>query len=286
MRHLLLLATLITLTVQGFSQSSPELDALEEIFFAKDIATVAKHLPPEMEKALLSLSPVARAAVAKEILIGEKIKREGGKVTRLTTGADLLLVEEIQPDRRSETARLILDRRISDGTETFLRIREGEREYRDIRLELWMRYVDGEWRIYEFEGLGTSIDLSDPARARRYRNPVGFENETSASSRLRNFFYEMRHYRSVLNRDPAPRHSFEESDESGEPKSPELPREESGYKFEADVSSAAFPQQYTVLARPVQYGATGTRSFYSDESGVIRFTDEDREPTAEDRPLR
>ena len=61
MRHLLLLATLITLVVQGFSQSSPELDALEEIFFAKDIATVAKHLPPEMEKALLSLSPVARA---------------------------------------------------------------------------------------------------------------------------------------------------------------------------------------------------------------------------------
>lgn len=286
MRRSMVPALLITVTVScGLAQSSPELDALEELFFAKDVATVAKHLPPEMEKALLSLSPVARAAIAKEILIGEKINREGGKITRLTSGADLLLVEKFQPDRRTDVVRLILDRRISDGTEAFLRIRNGEHEHREMRLELWMRYVEGEWRVYELEGLGMSIDLSDPARARKYRNPTGFENETSASSRLRDFFYEMRHYGTVLKRDPSDRH-FAENEEGEEPKSPDLPSEESGYKFETDVRSPVPPQQYTVIARPVRYGLTGTRSFYSDESGVIRFTDEDREPTTEDRPLR
>jgi hypothetical protein len=43
--------------------------------------------------------------------------------------------------------------------------------------------------------------------------------------------------------------------------------------------------QYTVTARPQKYGKYGTRCFFSDESGVIRFTAEDRAPTAQDPAL-
>lgn len=42
---------------------------------------------------------------------------------------------------------------------------------------------------------------------------------------------------------------------------------------------------YEVHARPEEYGRTGQRSFYSDETGVIRYTTEDRRATAEDPPL-
>jgi hypothetical protein len=42
---------------------------------------------------------------------------------------------------------------------------------------------------------------------------------------------------------------------------------------------------YTLTARPSEYGRTGTRSFFTDESGVIRWTREDRWATAEDMPL-
>ncbi len=42
---------------------------------------------------------------------------------------------------------------------------------------------------------------------------------------------------------------------------------------------------YTVVARPVQYGKTGTRNFFTDQSGVIRVTDQDREPTVNDPPI-
>ena len=42
---------------------------------------------------------------------------------------------------------------------------------------------------------------------------------------------------------------------------------------------------YTVTARPMEYPRTGCRSFFSDESGVIRVTSQDRLATAQDPPL-
>lgn len=42
---------------------------------------------------------------------------------------------------------------------------------------------------------------------------------------------------------------------------------------------------YTVAARPLQYGRTGRLSFYTDESGVIRRTADDRPATTQDPPI-
>lgn len=59
----------------------------------------------------------------------------------------------------------------------------------------------------------------------------------------------------------------------------------SGYIFDykpgpADASGNI--KTFTVSARPIQYGTSGCRNFFADESGVIRQTDEDRAPTAKD----
>jgi len=43
--------------------------------------------------------------------------------------------------------------------------------------------------------------------------------------------------------------------------------------------------QYTLTARPHQYGNRGKRSFFSDESGVIHYTAADRAATVNDRVL-
>lgn len=45
-------------------------------------------------------------------------------------------------------------------------------------------------------------------------------------------------------------------------------------------------KSYTFVARPLRYGETGRRSFYTDESGVIRATRENRPATAQDPPVR
>ena len=42
---------------------------------------------------------------------------------------------------------------------------------------------------------------------------------------------------------------------------------------------------YTILGRPTKYGVTGRRNFHSDESGVVRFTSENRAATGRDSPL-
>jgi hypothetical protein len=43
--------------------------------------------------------------------------------------------------------------------------------------------------------------------------------------------------------------------------------------------------KYTLTARPQSYGSFGRRSLLSDESGVTRYTAEDRAPTRQDRAL-
>jgi len=63
----------------------------------------------------------------------------------------------------------------------------------------------------------------------------------------------------------------------------------SGYVF---ILTAAPPDahgritHYTVIARPQKYGKQGTHSFFTDESGVQRFTTDDRAPTAQDPELQ
>ena len=44
-------------------------------------------------------------------------------------------------------------------------------------------------------------------------------------------------------------------------------------------------KSYTITARPVTHGQSGTLSFFTDESGVIRATTENRVATAQDPPL-
>ena len=43
--------------------------------------------------------------------------------------------------------------------------------------------------------------------------------------------------------------------------------------------------KYTVVARPEKSGHDGWRRFFIDESGVIRWTTEDRPPTVLDAPI-
>ena len=58
-----------------------------------------------------------------------------------------------------------------------------------------------------------------------------------------------------------------------------------GYRFEykhGAPDSFGRVSTYTLRARPLQYKRTGTSSFLMDESGMIHWTDEDREATTDD----
>jgi hypothetical protein len=56
-----------------------------------------------------------------------------------------------------------------------------------------------------------------------------------------------------------------------------------GYTF--TVSTGAGNDTFAIYARPITYGETGTRSFLVDETGLIRYTAEERPATVDDKPL-
>ncbi len=55
-----------------------------------------------------------------------------------------------------------------------------------------------------------------------------------------------------------------------------------GYKFSLQTEG----QKYSVQARPVSYGKTGNRSFYSDESMIIRQNSDDAPATVQSSELK
>jgi hypothetical protein len=61
-----------------------------------------------------------------------------------------------------------------------------------------------------------------------------------------------------------------------------------GYKFlytPGPKDSSGTITTYSIVARPVEFGRTGHNSYYTDQSCVIRSTDEDRAASRDDPPL-
>ncbi len=60
----------------------------------------------------------------------------------------------------------------------------------------------------------------------------------------------------------------------------------SGYTFTAPGAGNIPRVAYTVTARPVTFGQSGQRSFFSDQSGVIRYTAADAAADVNSNPLQ
>jgi hypothetical protein len=60
-----------------------------------------------------------------------------------------------------------------------------------------------------------------------------------------------------------------------------------GYRFTYTPGPGGFGYiaTYTIVAEPLQYGVGGTRSFFTDQSAVIRATTDNRQATAFDSPI-
>jgi hypothetical protein len=53
-----------------------------------------------------------------------------------------------------------------------------------------------------------------------------------------------------------------------------------------DVDASGKTTRFSVLARPLKFKRDGDRSFYTDQSGLIRYTKENRHANANDSPLQ
>lgn len=290
----LVLAVVLLISIQTFAQGYAELDALMDAIFAKDLKALASHLPPELNKALEAASPATQQRFAQTFLFAKLIEREGGKITRPESGPVLRIERKNAGEENvgPETLELYLEKRMTDGNETMLRFRaKGKDEDEGARRNIatvWMRYVDGEWRVYSVEGDGEDIKLDDPKFLAMFSDSrYGAPAEASAVGAMRTLNTANITYASEY-----PDKGFPDSiaalggdggspDHAGLIDSVLASGVKSGYRFSYQVSSDH--KQYTITGRPLEGSG---RSFFTDQSGLIRFTTEDREPTVEDAPLQ
>jgi len=291
MRRFLLSAIVLLLISAGYAQSGPELDALMEVVSAKDVPTVLRHLPPELGQAIAQMSAGEQRQLAEEFLIAPRMQKEGIKVVRPENGP-VLVLERSEGDQTREEAEIYLDRRLTDGEETLLRFRiepkNGIEEERDVHVSIGMRFVDDEWRVYEIEG-GEGIRLDDPKLLDRFARDLGRANEASAVGSLRTLNTALITYSAAYPDIGFPNAISSLAGDGGSPDHAGLidnvlgspPYEKSGYRFTYQRTGQS---EYAIVARPVEQDGED-RSFFTDESGVIRFTNEERDATAQDPPL-
>jgi type IV pilus assembly protein PilA len=306
MRGWLIVALVCAFAAPVYAQSGPEVEALLDAFFAKDLKSLSEHLPPELAEAINDVPADARGEVADRYLMAEQARRQGTNFSRPENGA-VVRMELPHRDSPSGSVDVYLEKRMYDGNEVMLRFRpqvadSGPRWMENRLLVVWMKYVENNWRVYEIDMDGREIHLDDPDRLAYLKRPQSSANEASAVGTMRTIntaaitysstFPDVGFPESLENLGGSPGDDANDSsDQEANPDHTGLidnilstpPFQKSGYRFAYNKISGS---EYSVSARPVKYGSDGTKSFFTDESGVIRATSEDRDATVDDPPLQ
>lgn len=279
-----------------FAQSGTPEGALVELATASDLKTAEKHYPAKMAEALDALSPKDFSRAATILLLKSKLMEAGGAVRASNDGDSLLTFEN---RGRTITAKVL--RRVSDGVTAMLQVGFCEpRAECNGGARVWMNYEEGEWRLAELDELhnGYSIKFDDPEFIEQFRDGDKRTNEMTAIGALRTITTSLIGYASAFSDIGFPEQMSALTGKAGEESSAEhamllgpefanKPCIKNGYRFEYTlVRRGADEGAYTVTATPVEFGKTGSRNFFVDESGVIRSTKEDRLATAEDPAIQ
>ena len=296
-----MLALCLLMASSMLAQNYPEVDALIDGLFAKDLNGVLAHLPPEVGKAVKNMPERQRLVMAQMLPLVSIATREGLKITRADGSGAALTIEKVPRPGRPDPddnlrVEIFVEKRLTDGTETLLRLRlkvSGTPEKEDDHVgTVNLRFVDGEWRLYEIQADREVIKLDDPGLLGGFHVTNGPPAaEASAVGALRTYNTALVTYAATYPEIGYPRSPEQLGGTGGTADQAGLvdealstsPFEKNGYRFSYRPENNA---AYTVVARPVNYADGSKRSFFTDQSGVIRFTAEDRDPTADDPPLQ
>jgi hypothetical protein len=296
--------------IAASAQGTPEA-ALAELALAKDFKSAAKHYPIALVDALKGLPPQDLAVAKNELLPIKKLY--GLNVTPKASEDDAsLLVFDVPEQKRKFSLRV--KRRLSDGVMAMLEMESCEEDKCWGEWRAWMKMEDGEWRLDELlQGwTQTAVMLQDPDLIARLQHAEMHHNEEAALESLQIILAAVSEYANtfkdigfpeeinVLVKLPAKPGEQDESTAESEdavldPQHAQLlqeaygknPSELEGYRFEYTLLRHGRENtgSYSITATPLTFGKTGTRSFYVDESGVIKATKEERAATVTDSRL-
>jgi len=290
MRPPLLSIVLLVSALHVHAQGSPEEQAISEMLTAKDSALVEKHLPEQLRTALDAMSKVGR----EELLSRPRaaVREKGLKVSENCDGLSLIGFDAEDPNAEIKHFEIRARRRISNGAEAVLVLSMVAPEKSWGNTEVWMKWEQGEWRITEFtDPNGETINLEDPETIAEIAPTPLQANEHIALATLQTLVRALVIYRFRYSEMPDRIEQLGTSAESMPDKhhgffiDSELATRhiQSGYKFEYQRTSL---HSFEIKASPLQFGKSGSRNFFVDNSRVIRFTNEDREATVNDGELQ
>ena len=286
-------------------------EALVTFVLTNDKKQYEACFPEEFRKLLPSMDADERENIVGASTFHRALARDG---MRLRDGGDegaLFVLEERNreappdspPDR---TSVLRVAREVSDGGTALLLLemcksgRDPQEEYcRDGRAYAWLKFEDGDWHVTSIDlvtGSNDFIVLDDPNLITKERRKKCERDEQEVLGQLdkgatvlkayydksgTGFPQDVSSVGELVTTDDVPQQgmnpvmfaSCKQNRCSWD-----------GYEVRYERRSSGLRGGYTLQARPEQYGRTGVRSFYMDQSGVIRATEEDRAATERDDP--
>jgi len=306
------LLAILSGSILAYGQSASPQSALEEIATAESVETILKHLPLSVERTIRRLAPEQRAAIESELLVRKKMKAEGVELQRGTEGSTWELTGPANvtgdtsgaPAPRKKILITIQDA-IEHDNDALVIIEarpdasdQSQPESGQLQSALVrMKFEDGEWRITNV-GVVQQLSVEDVLLKEVGGDSSPAARETSAIGTLRTLNTAIVSYKSTYqdvglppniaaltcgseetcNQPSAEHAALVESTFSASPPI------RGGYEFQYTRISS---DRYVITAIPIEADtAAAPRSFFTDESGVIHFTQENRAATAQDAPLQ
>ncbi|HET9741932.1 MAG TPA: hypothetical protein VFQ00_04210 [Terriglobales bacterium] len=291
MKSAWLAALVVASSLFAYAQSSPEEEAISEILLAKNPAAIEKHLPEVLCQALAGMDKRGREQLLSKPL---EIMKEKGLKIRQGEGQALAAFDVEDPDSDVHHFEMRTIRRVSNGVEAVLVLGLFSSEKSWGTSEVWLKLEDGEWRVTDFadpSGYGR-LNLEDPDTIAQIVHTPEHQNEQTAMMNLQALAGALGDYSDQYPTDGFP--SKLDALGGSPPSQPDSDHAQlidnelatthvqSGYSFDYERSSV---DSFEITARPLDFGKTGSKNFFIDQSRVIRVTEEDRQATAQDPPL-
>jgi hypothetical protein len=279
---------------------TPEQAVLDVVTATKPEA-VEKHLPVVTVDAIRHLTPADRQAAEHAILVGEKFRQQGLEPRMSDDGSALLEFwrRGAGEDIPTPEMKANLVREIVGGRDALLELSLESVRHGSHKLLVWMRLEEGEWRVTELQpgGYGDGTILDQPAFVEQFRRSQEKEIEAQVLATLRTLNTALVSYAATypdigLPETLAALAPPEEGDDPTAERAGLLglevaaqPYVSAGYVFSYQLLADGSGSSYSIIAGPADHGKSGSRRFYTDESGAICSTSEDRDPTADDDPV-
>lgn len=299
-------------------QSTPEA-ALEEMATADKLEVMAKHLPVKVQQAIEKLDEKEKKEISERLLVKSRMQREGISFTKSDDGSSW----EVRDEKGNLEASITLANSFISGTEALLSLQLVDhpatqdnkepgahtdpppRRGREAEFMLVsMRLEEGEWRVIGF-GPWEHKNLETEDFLRGLVPNKQEANASAAASTLRTLNVCLVTYATTYPEIGFPETLKQLSGASGnEPSSQHamlldpsfavVPAIKDGYEFRYTMIDPGSGDQgaekeregrYRITATPVEFGTTGSKSFFTDQNGIVRVTTENREANENDEPI-